>query len=85
MSVHHPANQEHQNFPPHLYACNFNLFSSMRFLTLAASALSALLSAAILVSAQAHDTPELSIVTTFPNNPFSSKLQTQCCHHTISF
>ncbi|SJX62853.1 uncharacterized protein SRS1_13680 [Sporisorium reilianum f. sp. reilianum] len=42
----------------------------MRFFTLAASALLALVPAA-LVAAQAHDTPELGIVTTFPNNPFS--------------
>ncbi|SPO25377.1 uncharacterized protein UTRI_03208_B [Ustilago trichophora] len=42
----------------------------MRFFSLAASALLALIPAA-LVAAQAHDTPELGIVTTFPNNPFS--------------
>ncbi len=42
----------------------------MRFFTLAASALVALVPAA-LVAAQAHDTPELGIVTTFPNNPHS--------------
>lgn len=46
----------------------------MRFFSLAASVLLALVPAA-LVAAQAHDTPELGIVTTFPNNPFSSK-----CH-----
>lgn len=43
----------------------------MRFFSLAASALLTLIPAA-LVAAQAHDTPELGIVTTFPNNPFSS-------------
>ena len=42
----------------------------MRFFCLAASALLALVP---LVVAQAHDTPELGIVTTFPNNPYSSK------------
>ncbi|TKY85747.1 hypothetical protein EX895_005287 [Sporisorium graminicola] len=42
----------------------------MRFFALVASALLALVPAA-LVAAQAHDTPELGIVTTFPNNPFS--------------
>lgn len=48
----------------------------MRFFSLAASTLLALVPA-VLVAAQAHDTPELGIVTTFPNNPFSSKLP--CC------
>ncbi|KAJ9479134.1 hypothetical protein PHBOTO_002621 [Pseudozyma hubeiensis] len=42
----------------------------MRFSTLFASALLALVPAT-LVAAQAHDTPELNIVTTFPNNPGS--------------
>ncbi|SNX84350.1 uncharacterized protein MEPE_03059 [Melanopsichium pennsylvanicum] len=40
----------------------------MRFFTLAASALLALVS---LVAGQAHDSPDLKIVTTFPNNPYS--------------
>ncbi|EPQ30339.1 uncharacterized protein PFL1_01865 [Pseudozyma flocculosa PF-1] len=42
----------------------------MRFSSFLATALLALAPAA-LVAAQANDTPELGIVTTFPNNPFS--------------